>query len=99
MNLYPTIDSMKLTATAGLAAYTTWRYKLYRNQLPAGLPLCATEIAAGQGNEPPDFADIGRFMDMAGDDLLWGTLWYDAVELGHWPNATLRGKVGQVQVK
>jgi len=94
MNLYPVRPETPLSAR-GETQWTTWRYELYMWQLE-GVPLVATEYARGDGSEPPDFADIAAFWQVAGRRLLWGTAWYAAIPLGHWPAAALTGRLSDL---
>ena len=95
MNLYPAKQGVSLSQRDDWTQWTTFRYELYRNTLD-GIPMCVTEAARSDGSEAPDFDDIARFVKAYSDDFEWLTLWYDAMPLGHWPDATLRGKLSQL---
>jgi len=99
MNLYPTVPGAALGDRGGIQEWTVWRWRLYRHLLPDGVGLCVTEFARGDGSEPPDFADLGRFVAESGAAFAWATAWYMAKPggLGHWDRANLRDRLDEVE--
>ena len=97
MNLYPTVPGAALGDRGGIQEWTVWRWRLYRHLLPDDVGLCVTEFARGDGSEPPDFEDMGRFVEESRDAFEWATAWYAAQPggLGHWGAANLRGLLGK----
>jgi len=100
MNLYPTLPGRNLGDRGGINEWTVWRWRLYRHQLPEDVPLVVTEFARADGSEPPDFEDIGRFVERSEGAFLWATAWYLAgpTGLGHWPAAVLCEKLSHLRV-
>lgn len=98
VNLYPVEPGRDLSAHGGISEYTVWRWRLYRHLLPDDVPIIVTEAARGDGAQPPDFADIGRFWVEVNGEFVAVTLWYisQPAGLGHWPLANLRGRLGEL---
>lgn len=88
-NLYPAKTGVGLDV---FEEWTTYRPLKY----PADLPLCVTEFAAGEGGEPPDFAQYPAFVGRYEGRLLWATAWFDAMDLSPWTNANLRGRLDRL---
>ncbi|NDJ75922.1 MAG: hypothetical protein GYB65_06660 [Chloroflexi bacterium] len=93
MNLYPVDPVLALSARTDFTQYTTFRYELFADLLPPGLPLCVTEFGSAWGHLPPDFDDIQAFVAATDGAFLWANAWYDAMPLHPWEAATLIGQV------
>jgi len=91
VNQYPYHDGMALDSGSVENQYTTFRLELYQHLLP--VPVCVTEIARSWGEDVPVWSEYPGYVARMEGRLLWATFWYDAIPLGPWPNATLRGKL------
>lgn len=95
VNLYPVTPGVPLAEYSPATFWTTWRWQQYRALL-SGIPIVVTEAARGDGSEVAVIADLVRWARAVDGSFLWSTFWYDAVPLGHWPMATLRGKLADL---
>lgn len=89
LNIYPAREGMKLSDFNTWSAYTTYRYRLYRDQLPAKLQLCATEVGAGVGAQAVDWADVELWEEKTEGDFAVATLWYSGMRLTAWAQALI----------
>ena len=94
LNQYPFYDGVGLDVFSPQTQYTTYRLLLYEHLLP--VPVCVTEFARSWGEDPPVWSEYPAYIARMDGRLLWATAWYDANPLGPWPDATLRGKVGEL---
>lgn len=93
-NLYPVTSGVALD-DLGRGAWTTYRPLMYLDQL-GDIPLVITEMARGDGSEPPVFSEYTGFVRAYNNRAAFATAWYLANDLGHWPRANLRGRAGEL---
>lgn len=93
-NIYPFEEGVRLAAITSYTKWTTWGYRQWIHDLPAGLETWVAETAASWGNVPPDFDDIARHWRLVDDQLDVVCYWYDGVPLTNWAPANLRGQLG-----
>lgn len=93
-NLYPALFSTPLDALTEYTSWTTYRPLRYLHMLD--VPLCVTEFARSTGGDPPVFSEYRNFVARYEGHIAWATAWYDAMPLGNWPDATLRGRLAQL---
>lgn len=100
LNQYPVpqalgMSDMALGEINAWSIYTTYRYMLMISKLPPGLPIIVTEAARSGGEKPPVWEDVAKYAGIVDGSVRVVTLWYLAMPLSPWQDATIRGQGDQ----